>query len=114
MPRDIDWRGTSRDDVAGMPGGVQRQFNTKLHYLANDVTVSGISAFHGIGPGGKELKSGGYRLVLTTEFAGAIHALHAFKKDSGRGKKTRSRHIDVIQARYAELCQEYAARSRMQ
>lgn len=114
MSREIDWRGNSRDDVAGMPDGVRRQFDTKLRYLANDVPVSGISPFRGIGPGGKELKSGGYRLVLTTEFPGAIHPLHAFKKDSIRGRKTRGRHVDVIKSRYAELCQEYAARSRKQ
>lgn len=114
MPRDIDWRGTSRDDLARMPDGVRRQFDTKLRYLANGGEVSGISPFRGIGPGGKELKSGGYRLVLTTEFPGVIHPLHAFKKDSGRGRKTRGRHVDVIQSRYKELCQEYSARSRKQ
>jgi len=114
MPREIDWRGTSRDDLAGMPEGVRKQFGTKIRYLANDQLVSGISPFHGIGPSGKELKSGGYRLVLTTEFAGVIHPLHAFKKDSGRGKKTRGRHVEVIQERYKELCQEYSARSRKQ
>ena len=114
MPREIHWRGTSREDLARMPDGVRRQFDTKLRYLANGVLVSGISPFRGIGPGGKELKSGGYRLVLTTEFTDAIHPLHAFKKDSSRGRKTRGRHVDTIKARYEELCQEYAARSRKQ
>ena len=68
MAKDINWRGTSREDLASMPAGVRRQFDTKLRFLANGVLVSGINSFHGIGAGGKEFKSGGYRLVLTTEF----------------------------------------------
>lgn len=114
MPREIVWRGTSREDLAQMPAGVQKQFHTKLRYLATDVPVSGIKSWSGIGPAGKELSSGGFRLVLTTEFDGAIHPLHAFKKDSGRGRKTRGRHIAIVEQRYKELCAEYAQRSRRQ
>ena len=114
MAKDINWRGTSREDLASMPAGVRRQFDTKLRFLANGVLVSGINSFHGIGAGGKEFKSGGYRLVLTTEFTDAIHPLHAFKKDSSRGRKTRGRHVEIIKSRYEELCREYASRSRKQ
>jgi len=97
-----------------MPAGVQKQFHTKLRYLANDAPVSGIKSWSGIGPSGKELSSGGYRLVLTTEFPDAIHPLHAFKKDSARGKKTRGRHSDAVEDRYKELCEEYSHRFRKQ
>jgi phage-related protein len=97
-----------------MPAGVQRQFDTKLRYLANDAPVSGIAPWKGIGPDGKELKSGGYRLVLTTEFPEAVHVLHAFKKDSSRGRKTRGRHIELIEQRYRNLCADYASRAPKQ
>jgi phage-related protein len=97
-----------------MPEGVQKQFHTKLRYLSNDAPVSGIKSWSGIGPSGKELSSGGYRLVLTTEFSDAIHPLHAFKKDSGRGKRTRDRHSKTVEDRYKELCEEYSRRSLKQ
>lgn len=97
-----------------MPTGVQKQFHTKLRYLAKDAPVSGLKSWSGIGPAGKELASGGYRLVFTTEFLEAIYALHAFKKDSSRGRKTRGRHSDIVERRYKELCQEYSLRSRKQ
>jgi phage-related protein len=97
-----------------MPTGVQKQFHTKLRYLANCVLASGIKSWSGIGPDGKELSSGGFRLVLTTEFDNAIDVLHAFKKDSGRGRKTRGRHSELVVQRYAELCVQYGARSSRQ
>ena len=112
--REIQWCVTSLDDVAQMPTGVQKQFHTKLRYLAGGVPVSGVASWSGIGPGGRELKSGGYRLVLTLEFPEAIHPLHAFKKDSGRGRKTRGRHVAVVEQRYKDLCAGYAQRSRSQ
>lgn len=112
--REIHWHGTSQEDVAQMPAGVQRQFVTKLRYIANDAPVSGTASWTGIGPTGKELKSGGYRLVLTTEFSDGVHVLHAFKKDSGRGRKTRGKHVQVVGDRYRDLCAECAARSRRQ
>jgi phage-related protein len=97
-----------------MPVGVRKQFDTKLRYLANDAPVSGIASWKGIGSDGKELKSGGYRLVLTTEFPDAVHVLHAFKKDSSRGRKTRGRHVELIEQRYKYLCAEYANRASKQ
>jgi phage-related protein len=114
MPKEVQWRGSSREDVARMPAGVQKQFHAKLRYMANGTTVSGIKSWSGIGPHGKELSSGGYRLVLTTEFSDAVHALHAFKKDSKRGRATRGRHVSVVEERYKTLAAEYAARSRKQ
>jgi len=91
-----------------MPAGVQRQFDTKLRYLANDAPVSGVASWQGIGPAGKELKSGGYRLVVTTEFPGAVDVLHGFKKDSGRGRRTRGQHVDTVTRRYRQLSMERA------
>ncbi len=97
-----------------MPHGVRRQFATKLRYLCSGEPVSGIKSWNGIGNGGRELASGGFRLVLTIEFEGAVCALHAFKKDSARGRKTRRRHSEIAEQRYRDLCAEYAARAHKQ
>jgi phage-related protein len=112
--RQIHWCGTAQEDLAVMPAGVRRQFATKLAYLAKEALVSGVATWKGIGPDGKELKSGGYRLIVTTEFPECVHVLHAFKKDSGRGRRTRGRHVDLVEERYRRLCADYAARAPRQ
>jgi phage-related protein len=114
MSKELRWCGTTLADYQELPDGVRRQFSTKLQYLRAGVTASGVKGWSGIGPGGRELKSGGYRLVITIEFDDAIYALHAFKKDSGRGRHTRKRHSDLVERRYRELCSEYAKRSKVQ
>jgi phage-related protein len=114
MVRELRWRGTAQKDFNDLPDGVRRQFSAKLQYLREGVTVSGIKSWSGCGSGGRELSSGGYRLVLTVEFDDAIYALHAFKKDAGRGRKTRHRHSELATDRYKELCAEYSARVRRQ
>lgn len=97
-----------------MPDGVRRQFATKLRYLCAGETVSGIKPWSGCGPGGRELASSGFRLVLTVEWADAIHVLHAFKKDGSRGRKTRGRHSELARQRYRDICLEYARRTMHQ
>ncbi|NJO12234.1 MAG: type II toxin-antitoxin system RelE/ParE family toxin [Gammaproteobacteria bacterium] len=98
-------------DLSGMPDGVRAQFSRKLQYLRAGQTVSGIAQWKGIGNGGRELRSGGYRLVFTIEFDGAIYVLHAFKKDSGKGRRTRRRHDQLVRERYKVACADYAART---
>jgi phage-related protein len=114
MTKEIRWCGSAYKDFCAMPDGARRQFNTKFRYLAENVIVSGLAAWSGIGPGGFELKSGGFRLVATREFEDAIYGIHAFKKDASRGKKTRPHHINVVSERYKALCQAYSAKSRKQ
>jgi phage-related protein len=111
MPvREINWHGSTLEDLSGMPKGVQRQFHTKLRFLAQDAPVSGIASWSGIGPAGKELRSGGYRMVLTTEFAGSVDVLHAFSKDSARGRRTRGKHVETVGHRYGQLTAAHGAR----
>lgn len=43
-----------------------------------------------------------YRLIYTTKFAGAVYALHAFKKKSSRGIATPKREMDKVRARLKE------------
>ena len=40
-----------------------------------------------------------YRVVYVTRFPDAIYVLHAFQKESTRGKKTPDRHIELIRSR---------------
>jgi phage-related protein len=94
-----------------MPSGVRRQFNTKLRYLSNGALVSGAKSWSGAGPAAREYASGGYRMVVTTEFDDAVHVLHAFKKDGLRGRKTRKHDSDLAERRYKDLCQERGARA---
>ena len=114
MSKELRWWGTSRQDVSHMPDGVRRQFDTKLRYLCENEPVSGLKPWRGAGPGGRELASGGYRLVISLEFDDAIYALHAFKKDGPRGRKTRHRHSELAKQRYKEVCVDYSARVRKQ
>lgn len=114
MAKELRWCGTAHDDYNGLPDGVRRAFGTKLRYLCAGEPLSGIKSWAGCGSGGRELASGGYRLVITIEFDDAVYGLHAFKKDGGRGRKTRHRHSVLAADRYRDLCAEYAARARKQ
>jgi phage-related protein len=114
MSREIKWFDGSLDDFKTLPEGVRKQFNTKLQYLRAGQAISGLKSWSGIGAGGRELASSGFRLVLTIEFPDAVWVLHTFKKDASRGKKTRPRHTELVSRRYRGLNAEYAARSRKQ
>lgn len=114
MTRELRWCGSVQADLSGMPDGVRRQFDRKLQYLRNGQLVSGTKPWNGCGPGGKEFSSGGYRLVVTDEFPDTIYALHAFKKDGSRGRKTRKHDSDTARRRYLEICVERGARATKQ
>lgn len=56
-----------------------------------------------IGEGVIQCKTDGYRTIVTVAIDDEVWCVHAFKKDSARGKKTRQREMDVAKQRVNEL-----------
>jgi phage-related protein len=98
--REVKWWGDTQSNLRGMPDGVRRQFGDKLRALQHDQLISGAKPWSGCGPAAREYASGGYRMVVTTEFVGVIDVLNVFKKEGPGGRKTRPKHIAIAEKNY--------------
>ena len=59
--------------------------------------------WQGLGPGVHELSSGAFRMVFVWKFPEAVYVLHIFKKDSSRGRKTRSECVAAVERAWNAL-----------
>lgn len=88
------------------PKSVRDKFNDLLRPLQQGfkpVRVNTCKPWTGIS-GCHELSSGAYRLLFVWNQPTYVYVLYAFSgKDSSRGGKTRKRHANIIDERWAEL-----------
>lgn len=101
--KNIEWIGSSLDDLIAFPVDVRREAGFELDKVQNGRTPSDWKAISDWGSGVIEIRLHGsdseYRVVYVAKFDDAICVLHSFQKKT---QKTSSKDILIITTRYKE------------
>lgn len=101
--KDLEFIGSSKDDLRSFPEDARRDAGFQLHFVQEGQEPSDWKPMTSIGPGVIELrihKQGEWRIIYVAKFQGCVSVLHAFQKKS---QKTRTADIELAQERYREV-----------
>lgn len=106
--KDINWRGSSLDDLVAFPQSVRRAAGFELHKVQFGREPTDWKPINEWGAGVIEIRlhgeDGQFRVVYIARFSDAICVLHCFQKKT---QKTSLRDIAVIKARYKAALDEW-------
>ncbi|MGJ3264613.1 MAG: type II toxin-antitoxin system RelE/ParE family toxin [Salinarimonas sp.] len=102
--RVIEWVGSSRKDLMGLPDEVRREFGHALWLVQGGVTPRSAKALSGYGGAQvmeivEDERGDTYRAIYTICYAHAVYVLHVFQKKSRSGIATPKHELDVVRAR---------------
>ena len=108
--RPIGWIKAARKIFETFPEAVRDRANTALTIAAEGGKADIAKPLKRLGPGVLQIairyRTDAWRVVYVTEVAGRLWVLHAFRKKSRMGIKTRKADIDLIASRLARLKRE--------
>lgn len=106
----VEWIGSSKDDLVGLPGSVQQDTGYQLHRVQQGKLPRNFSPMPRIGSGVSEIRvnedSDTYRTFFVAKFPEAVYVLHSFKKKSTKGAATPKRDLDLGKQRYKEMLKQ--------
>ena len=101
--KQLDWVGSSLDDLKSFPAEVQDMFGFGLHQVQMGEMPDIAKPLHGNLSGVFELKESHlgstYRAVYIAKLKGKIYVLHCFQKKSKSGRATPKKDLDLIEKR---------------
>lgn len=112
--RPLLWVASSKRNYGDFPARVQDTLGFELFLAQTGQHPPSAKPLKGLGGGTVELiedfDGDTYRAVYSVRFSRAIYVLHAFKKKSKYGGKTRQSDIDLIRRRLKDAEQDHALR----
>jgi len=105
--REVQWVGSSLDDLRTFPVDVRKDIGYALEFAQNGLThqdAKPLKGFHGAGVLEIIERHDGdtYRAVYTVRLQKAVYVLHCFQKKSPRSISTPQHDIDLIRKRLAD------------
>lgn len=102
--KNLFWIGSSKKDLAAMPGEVQDAFGYALHQAQSGKKHERAKVLKGFGSAGvlevvEDSGSSTFRAVYTVKFGNAVYVLHCFQKKSMHGIATPKPDMDLIRER---------------
>ena len=105
--KDIDWRGSSYEDLLAFPDAAKKTAGFELHRLQNGELPTNYKWVNRWGAGIIEIrleeKTDAFRVVCIVKFEEAVYVLHSFQKKS---QKTSKEDKGIIEARYKGVIAE--------
>lgn len=106
--KDLQFTGTSLDDLKAFPAEARRDAGFQLHYVQKGLAPVDWKPMKTVGPGAMEIRihrEGEWRIIYVARFSHHIYVLHAFGKKS---QKTRQSDLAIARQRYREVlaCEE--------
>ena len=100
----LEWIGSSKKDLLGIPAEVRRQFGFALSLAQAGDKSDAAKPLKGFGGAGvlevvEDTSTSTYRAVYTVKFQEAVFVLHCFQKKSKSGIATPQEDIDLIKQR---------------
>ncbi len=105
LPRKpVEWVGSSRKDMQGMPNAVKRTFGIALDEAQQGRKHHSAKPLHGFSGASileivENFSSDTYRAIYTVRFEEAIYVLHVFQKKSRQEIQTARPDVDLIRSR---------------
>ena len=97
----VQWLGTSRSDLRGLPSSVRSEAGTDLRLVQWGLEPRDWKPMPTVGAGVREIRNrtsdGAFRTFYVVESATHLYVLHVFQKKSGR---TSPKDIEKGRARY--------------
>lgn len=107
-PKEIEFIGSSLDDLRDFPDGARRDAGFQLDKVQHGEEPDDWKPFAQIGPGTREIRiaedGDAFRVMYVVKFADRVHVLHCFEKKT---QKTAKKDIELARKRYSALKQEY-------
>ncbi|BBE76690.1 MULTISPECIES: type II toxin-antitoxin system RelE/ParE family toxin [Phytobacter] len=106
--KDINWRGSTLDDLITFPQAIRRIAGFELHKVQHGKEPTDWKPINEWGMGVIEIRlhgeDGEYRVVYVARFSDVVCVLHCFQKKT---QKTSQRDIAIIKARYKAARDEW-------
>ncbi len=101
--RDIEWLGSSLNDLKKQPDFVKNEIGYALHEIQKGKKPINAKPLKGLGSGVMEIVSNfdknTYRAVYAVKVGKKIYVLHVFQKKSKKGIETSKLDIELIKRR---------------
>jgi phage-related protein len=115
--REVEWVGSSRDDLRAFPEEVRVAIGHALHVAqlgGHHPSAKPLVGYRGAGVLElvEDFDGDTYRAVYTLRFADVIYVLHAFKKKSRHGIATPREDARLIERRLKDAERMHAERTR--
>ncbi len=113
--KDLDWVGSSLDDLKTFPDDVKAMMGFALHQAQmgeKHVDAKPLKGFKGTGvlEVVENYDGDTYRAVYTVKFKDMVYVLHCFQKKSKKGIATPKSDIDLINSRFKDAARLYLKR----
>ena len=97
----LEFLGSSRDDLVGMPSGIRHDIGVELMRVQFGSQPRDFKPMSTVGAGAYEIRvrdaAGAYRAVYVAKFEATVYVLHAFQKKTQQSAKA---DIELAKARY--------------
>jgi len=107
VPKPIEFRGSSLDDLRAFPLAARREAGHQLDQVQNGQEPDDWKPMNTVGKGVKEIRirdaAGAFRVLYVAKFADAVYVLHCFQKKT---EKTGKADLDLAAKRYRDLQKE--------
>ena len=111
MPKPIDWRGSSLEDLKAFPDDAKRVAGFQLRKVQRGANPDEFKPMPDIGAGVTEIivdtADGWYRVIYVAKFEEAVYVLHSFQKKTN---KTSKPDVETATRRYKRVVQERKAK----
>jgi phage-related protein len=101
--KDLEFIGSSQDDLKHFPADVRRAAGFQLHYVQQGLLPTDWKPMYPVGAGAMEIRihdGGEWRVIYVARFAHAVYVLHAFSKKTGATSKA---DIELARSTYREV-----------
>lgn len=100
--KEIEWIGSSLDDIRSFPEGAKKETGYQLRRVQNGLEPTDWKPMPSVGPGVMEIRihqGGEHRVFYVAKFEEGVFVLHAFSKKT---QKTSKLDIELGKRRYRE------------
>lgn len=105
--KDIEFRGSSLDDLRSFPATVMRDAGFQLDRLQHGLLPNDYKPMPSVGSSVAELRlwdeAGTFRVIYVAKFENTVYVLHCFQKKT---EQTAKKDIDLAAKRYKALLKE--------
>ena len=111
--REFDWYSNeSRDTMRNWGEDVRIDLGRQIRDVQSGGFPAGAKWWKDVAPGVIQLKSKGFRTIITIAVEDVVVVVHAFEKDSAKGSGTRKQHKEIVRRRVSDLLERMGKQKR--